>query len=627
MSFLTELYNAYNMSLESGLVDKHEASQTVLLPIYHNNMRSNGKNIIQIHLNKDSSLERVEFVPVGDYIVFPVTEDSVARSGSNPPPHPLVDKMDYVVPSKDVKHDNYKKAFLEWVNFLPDGQNKKYLEIIKEFILQKDMLSKILNKLFEDNSFSIDGFNIEYNDSSEHKTVVRKLDLTKVFLTYSINEFDGPLNVGVTENTELHRSYIDYINTNLKPNGVCDITGEFTYISSKHRGLLGNAKLVSVSNNKETYRGRFREKSDVFNIGYQTSEKIHLMLKYLLENKNSSKWLGEQQYLINWVSTDISNENEIDVFKPFDMLLLDSEIETQDDYMPVSIRNKKVGDSFISGKINFSEEAEYYAAIIDKSSNGRLSIKYFRKMPTSQLINNLERWQTNNSWEIYDVEKKQNINRAPSIPEAVMATYGLERDGKFVLDNGNFRKDLFQKLVTCIIDGLPVPKNYLVKLDINIRKRLTYRKKWNSIMYIACGLMNNERNEEFNIMVDKKNTNRSYLFGRLLALYEIIESRTFEQETQRVTNAEKFWSSYTNNPENIMQVLEEKVKPYEQKLSISNPGINVKIQKEKREIITMLDEYTKESDVNKRLTYQFIYGYYSETKFIYSKKEEEVVNA
>lgn len=627
MSFLTELYNAYNMSLESGLVDKHEASQTVLLPIYHNNMRSNGKNIIQIHLNKDSSLERVEFVPVGDYIVFPVTEDSVARSGSNPPPHPLVDKMDYVVPSKDIKHDNYKKAFLEWVNFLPDGQNKKYLEIIKEFILQKDMLSKILNKLFEDNSFSIDGFNIEYNDSSEHKTVVRKLDLTKVFLTYSINEFDGPLNVGVTENTELHRSYIDYINTNLKPNGVCDITGEFTYISSKHRGLLGNAKLVSVSNNKETYRGRFREKSDVFNIGYQTSEKIHLMLKYLLENKNSSKWLGEQQYLINWVSTDISNENEIDVFKPFDMLLLDSEIETQDDYMPVSIRNKKVGDSFISGKINFSEEAEYYAAIIDKSSNGRLSIKYFRKMPTSQLINNLERWQTNNSWEIYDVEKKQNINRAPSIPEAVMATYGLERDGKFVLDNGNFRKDLFQKLVTCIIDGLPVPKNYLVKLDINIRKRLTYRKKWNSIMYIACGMMNNERNEEFNIMVDKKNTNRSYLFGRLLALYEIIESRTFEQETQRVTNAEKFWSSYTNNPENIMQVLEEKVKPYEQKLSISNPGINVKIQKEKREIITMLDEYTKESDVNKRLTYQFIYGYYSETKFIYSKKEEEVVNA
>lgn len=627
MSFLTELYNAYDMSLESGLVDKHEASQTVLLPIYHNNMRSNGKNIIQIHLNKDSSLERVEFVPVGDYIVFPVTEDSVARSGSNPPPHPLVDKMDYVVPSKDIKHDNYKKAFLEWVNFLPDGQNKKYLEIIKEFILQKDMLSKILNKLFEDNSFSIDGFNIEYNDSSEHKTVVRKLDLTKVFLTYSINEFDGPLNVGVTENTELHRSYIDYINTNLKPNGVCDITGEFTYISSKHRGLLGNAKLVSVSNNKETYRGRFREKSDVFNIGYQTSEKIHLMLKYLLENKNSSKWLGEQQYLINWVSTDISNENEIDVFKPFDMLLLDSEIETQDDYMPVSIRNKKVGDSFISGKINFSEEAEYYAAIIDKSSNGRLSIKYFRKMPTSQLINNLERWQTNNSWEIYDVEKKQNINRAPSIPEAVMATYGLERDGKFVLDNGNFRKDLFQKLVTCIIDGLPVPKNYLVKLDINIRKRLTYRKKWNSIMYIACGMMNNERNEEFNIMVDKKNTNRSYLFGRLLALYEIIESRTFEQETQRVTNAEKFWSSYTNNPENIMQVLEEKVKPYEQKLSISNPGINVKIQKEKREIITMLDEYTKESDVNKRLTYQFIYGYYSETKFIYSKKEEEVVNA
>ena len=625
MGFLTELYNAYNMSLESGLVDQHKEAQTVLLPIYHNNMRANGKNIIRIHLNKDSSLERAEFVLDGDYIIFPVTEDSVARSGSNPPSHPLVDKMNYIIPSSDIKHTNYAQAFSEWYDFLPTGSNKDYLKIIKNFISQSDMLSQILNKLFEGRSFSVEGLNVEYEESNGRKTVIRKLDLSKVFLTYSVNEFNGPINVDVTSNVDLHRSYVDYVNASLKPNGMCGITGDFTYISSKHRGLLGNAKLVSVSNNKETYLGRFKEKSDVFHIGYQASEKIHLMLKYLLENEKSSQWLGEQQYLVNWMSTDISNENEVDVLNLNETFFFDSDMRSEEDYKPVIDQSLQVGKSFISGRINFPKETEYYAAIIDKSSNGRISIKYFRKMPASQLIRNLERWEMNYTWEVYDAKRKQKVMRPPSVPEAVMATYGLERDGKFVLDNGNFRKDLFQKLVMCVIDGLPVPKSYLVNLDINVRKRLSYRKRWHNLLHVACGMLKNEK-EEFNIMVDKNNINRSYLLGRLLALYEITEARTFDRDTQRVTNAEKFWSSYTNNPESIMQTLEEKVKPYEQKLNISNRGLAIKIQKEKREIITLLDEHTSESDANKRLTYQFIYGYYSETNFIYTKQEEEVVN-
>lgn len=626
MGFLTELHNAYNMSLEAGIVDQHSPGQTVMLPLYHNNLRSNGKNIIRIHLNKDGSLERAELILPDEYIIFPVTEDSVARAGRNAPSHPLVDKMDYVVPSDDDKYINYAQTLTEWYDFLPPGKDKDYLKIIKDFISKKDMLSQILNKLFEGTTYSIDGLNVTYEEHTNKKTITRKLDLSKVFLTYSVNEFDGPKNINVTNNVSLHKSYIDYVNAHLKPNGMCGITGEYTYISSKHRGLLGNAKLVSVSNNTETYRGRFKEKADVFNMGYKASEKIHLMLKYLLENKNSSYWLGEQQYLVNWLSTDISNENEINVLNPYEFLDFSFEEETKEKYEPASIRNKEVGKSITRGQLSFSTEAEYYAAIIDKSSNGRISLKYFRKMPASQLIKNLEKWQTNNSWETYNFTSKQNIIRPPSVPEAVMTTYGLERSGKFVLDNGNFRKDLFQKLVTCVIDGLPVPKSYLVNLDINIRKRLSYNKRWNDLMYVACGLMNNEKGEKFTIMVDKKNISRSYLFGRLLALYEITESRTFNRDTQRVTNAEKFWTSYTNNPENIMQTLEEKIKPYEQKLQNSHPGLATKIQKEKREIITLLDEHSTEKDANKRLTYQFIYGYYSEIKFIYTKKEEEVEN-
>ncbi|MCJ0556511.1 type I-C CRISPR-associated protein Cas8c/Csd1, partial [Enterococcus cecorum] len=72
------------------------------------------------------------------------------------------------------------------------------------------------------------------------------------------------------------------------PKGICNISGEEQQLTSKHRGLLGNAKLISVSNNKENYQGRFSNGEDIISVGYKTSEKIHLMLKFLLENRNTN---------------------------------------------------------------------------------------------------------------------------------------------------------------------------------------------------------------------------------------------------------------------------------------------------------------------------------------------------
>jgi CRISPR-associated protein Csd1 len=629
MNLLTELYKTYNQSIEQGIVDNHKISQTILLPLYHNNLKSNGKNIIRIYLNTNSTLARAEILSEDEVIIFPVNEDSVARSGRKAFPHPLVDKLEYINPSDSWKHQKYTETFSKWYNYLKDEQSKEYLNIIKEFIENKNMLKQIVDKLFEGTKYKQIGYKLEYEETSGKNMVTKKLDLSKVFLTYSIIGFEGLKNVNVTNNTKLHEDYIEYVDANLVPNGICGITGEYSYISPKHRGLLGNAKLVSVSNNKETYIGRFNAESDVFNMSYQASEKIHLMLKYLLENKNSSKWLSEQQYLVNWISSDIMNDSQLDILSSHPLQLFNEgeikdKVSGQPELKPVTLRNKQVGKSITQGKITFPEDSKYYISIIDKSSNGRLSVKYFKKLAMSQLEENLKKWHTNNSWEAYNPRTEKSEDKTPSVYDIVMVTHALERDGRFVLDNGNFKKNLYQQLIKCIVDGLPVPKDYLMNLDLNIRQRLNYPKRWRSLLHVACSLLNNTKEGEFTTMVDKNNTDRSYLFGRLLALYEITELRTFNREERRVTNASKFWSSYTNNPENIMQTLEEKIKPYERRLMTSNPGIHFKIQKEKQEIITMLDQYSDKKDANKRLGYQFIYGYYSENKFIYTKQEEEI---
>lgn len=74
--------------------------------------------------------------------------------------------------------------------------------------------------------------------------------------------------------------------------------------------------------------------------------------------------------------------------------------------LPVSTDNAKIGDAFSKGSNKLSPKSNYYLMLIDKSSNGRISIKYNREMTKSQLVDSLESWQRKYVWERYD-----NINK------------------------------------------------------------------------------------------------------------------------------------------------------------------------------------------------------------------------
>lgn len=135
---------------------------------------------------------------------------------------------------------------------------------------------------------------------------------------------------------------------------ICNISGKQEVLVTKHRGLIGNAKLISVSNNIETYKGRFKEREDVFTVGNQTSEKIHLMAKFLLENEHTHAWLGSGQYLINWFSDDLTNETQLDITTPKveDNGMFDFGETSSDDSPKFQVTevNKKIRSAFIHGK-------------------------------------------------------------------------------------------------------------------------------------------------------------------------------------------------------------------------------------------------------------------------------------
>lgn len=624
MDFFTSLLKTYEKAEEIGLVDQQNGDNPVLLPLYHTSLKSNGKNIIAVKLDQDGSFYKAEVMDDNQTIIFPVTGDSVARSGSNPAPHPLVDKFSYYVSeANQSQYDNFHEQLANWIAYCEEGKVKDFLMKIQHFILQTDFLSSILQSLYGEH-YQREGLKITYSDSDEKNKTV---DLSAYFLEFSIVQFHGFKDESVTSYKALHQSFISFMTANQDNLKTCNISGRMEQITNKHRGLMGNAKIISVSNKGEAYKGRFKEREDVFSVGYETSEKIHLMIKYLLENKNSSTWLGSSQYLINWFSDDLANESQLDIVKPeFNELFEDAEDEKDSlVFIKPNEENKNIGSSFIKGRKLFGNDATYYVAILNKTSNGRIALKYFRQVQVSQLLKNLETWQENYSWEAKTKSGNYKL-RTPTFNDIINAAYGIDRERYLELDNDSFKSDQYQQLVTALIDGRSIPNTIVKKLENNIKQKQKYSKHWYQVQQVSLAILHKQYGREFTPMLDHQETDRSYLFGRLLAIYELFEAQRYALDgssQERITNAERYWNAYTGQPAKMMNHLENKIKPYEEVLKLNRPGIWHKLEKERKGIIQLLTPLYANKEFTQPLDYKFIFGYYAEKQFYYTKQTKE----
>lgn len=126
-------------------------------------------------------------------------------------------------------------------------------------------------------------------------------------------------------------------------------------------------------------------------------------------------------------------------------------------------------------------------------------------------------------------------------------------------------------------------------------------------------------------MLDHENKNRSYLFGRLLAIFELLELQRYQldgSKNNRITNAERYWSAYTSQPAKLMMNLTNKIRPYEEAVKLNSPGIFKKLDKERVEIMDSLSPLMQDRGINDPLDYGFIFGYYAEKKYFYTKQEK-----
>ena len=69
--------------------------------------------------------------------------------------------------------------------------------------------------------------------------------------------------------------------------------------------------------------------------------------------------------------------------------------------------------------------------------------------------------------------------------------------------------------------------------------------------------------------LDRSYTDRSYLYGRLLAIAEDVERRTYDKGETRVTNAERYMQVFVQKPFRTWATIQRNIKPY---LNSLKPG-------------------------------------------------------
>lgn len=638
MSVLSALYKTYCDALDNNLVDRTDLlqHQTVLLPVYHSSKKSTGTNdMIEVTLSEKGRFIKAEWVPKDQIAIFPVTENSIIRAGKVIAPHPLCDELSYLSKELDPeKHKEYESVRKDWVSYMEEGHTNRLLRILDDYLCQETIFRDCVASLFIGmNNEVVKDYAVVANAGEKTEKTIH---LEKTFVTFRVEtERSAEADLSLNTDREIHQNYIGYVRkkNSEQMQEKCDISGEKTYCVSRHRGLMGNAKLVSISNHNETYYGRFDAGEEIIHIGYEVSQKIHLMLKYLLENSQNKRQIGESCMLVNWFSDDIGNEEQVNLMDP--IAPYEEPEEEEEDEAP-----KTLGGSFsvaineyITGKNReINPEGKFYLMILDKISNGRISIKYFRELPKSELFERVEHWYQSTSWSFFNGKTQKMIRETPATFRYADTIFGLEGDKGYVeCRNSKLRTKTVERLLPCILEHRRLPQDLKNRMFQNLCNRSAYEKTWNYTLALGCSIFKKyqidyQKKEEVSEMLDVNEQNRSYLYGRLLAVYEkleqdVLNSKVSDNKDRRATNAERLWSVYTKMPGRTLKILEDKVRPYKESLIKSNYSGFKYYDSLLTDVMSRLREAENyEQDKNKALNEDFVFGYYAQKQDFYTKK-------
>lgn len=577
-----------------------EGKQKALTPVSH--MVQNAH--IEITITDEGVFQGAIAVPKEDAAtLIPATMESANRT-SGICPHPLCDYLVYLAQYGGEKYAAYCAQLAQWDE--SEFSHQK-VRAVRRYITGGSIVADLVAV----------GLVTPGEDGAPGSGKIEGAAYDKCLVRWRVTPNSSGNSMDCWRDSSLFASFDSFYQALLgqREQALCLISGQMDIPCQAHpKGVVrfsNGAKLISANDSAGfTYRGRFTQPEQALSIGYVASQKAHSALRWLVDNE--SVFLGGRAFLC-W------NPQGAPVPQEMNWGL---EIKKDSDF--ISYQNQ-LRETLRGCQEQLKGPKSVVVAALEAATTGRLSVTYYNELRGSDFLARLEHWYSTCCWDTrgYGV-------RAPMLRRLITYAFGTQH-GQFIEADDSVLREHVQQMLHCMLEARPIPQNIVGALvnkasrplanDINSREEVL----WNT-----CALVRKYRNdraktageneEVWKLALNTEESNRSYLFGRLLAVAEQVERSTYDRGEGREPNAIRMQAVFSQRPLYAWRIIEEKLNPYFARMA---PGLQAYFKNILGEILDKLQ--ADRGDLNQKLQDVYLLGYYHQRSALKKKKEAKQV--
>lgn len=639
MSWLAKLYETYEQAQQLS-ADLPQEQQ--LMPVSHTPQNAH----INIVIDGNGNFVRAEVLDKTQ-IVLPATEQSASRS-SGLAPHPLADKIQYVAGDYSAFGGKKTSGYELYEALLRSWCESKFavsaVKIIHSYIVKQTVVADLTkhNVLHAVDSELLTKWSEDSETPAIFKLLPKEkgvLDQGSALVCWTV-EIPGIAQSKTWLDPAIQQSWINFDSLNGGELGLCLVKGEQSVLASNHPAKIRHsgdkAKLISANDSSGfTFRGKFTDSGQAAAVSFDVTQKAHNALRWLLGRQSFRN--GDQAY-VSWAVSGKQIPNPFS--DPWDLLNAEA--------LPEKDHSLDLGQSYAlnlkshlkgSGKGELERNESICILGLDSATPGRMGIIYYRETIAEEFLTSLEKWHQDFAWPQRHKVTLNSESKSKAVEKTVWsvcapAPYKIWDAvyGDVLKSTDSLKKNLTERLLPCIVEGRPLPVdivNYAVKRATN---RLAYKSdetwRWEQNLGIACALYKgfckrtplSKYQKDYAMALDETSTSRDYLYGRLLAVAENIESYAiYKAGEKRNTTAERLMQRFADRPFSTWRNLELALTPYMHRLQNVSPGF-LKLRRDLLDSIQSAFD-TTEFKSDKALNGEFLLGFHCQRLVLNSKKD------
>lgn len=637
MAWMQQLQAMYDEnSGEVGEFAIRQKQRFTLLPIAH---MTQGVQVT-ITVTAEGEFYKAEVVPKEDArTITPMTLGSANRSGEKVAPHYIHDKLFYVAGdyikfgTNAKRNENFGEYLEQMEHWVSSAYGHHKVIAVTNYVAKgqviQDLITAGLIRQYPDGKLVEKWDNRASQLLNTDKPPLYQLLQQTIFdigVRFTVVK-SHPADRDIWEDKELFQLFIQYTKEVLAKDterSLCYVTGKLdelmlpTQHGSGIRYAGDRAKLISASS-PYTFRGRWKEPEEAVQIGYLASQKAHHALRWLIQRQGS--YVDSRYFVVFRKLGDTATD------------LFGSSLDLQTALEGLGEREenaeRKQGTGIIEANqvakalqgLAHSFESRFFDQTIvmalDAATTGRLSIVYYQEVDSKLYLSNLTHWHETCRWLQTTKDEHNRViayTGTPSTYRISQGVYGEKADVRM-------KKELYTLLLPCIVEKQAIPKDIVYSIFERVKNPESFKntkESWEATLNIACALINKMYEKEgLKVALDVENKSRDYLFGRLLGIAEVMESRILsEQKENRATNATRYFNAFANRPARTWLVIRKQLQPYFNRMGKKATHYQILIQEVEASI--------RELDMNNTaLSPLFLIGYSSQVQELYKKKEVE----